>query len=323
MADTASQRARQGRKFGPASDDYERGRPGWPVAALDLVTNALALDPAGIAVDLGAGTGKLTRLLAGRFARVVAVEPLAPMRDRLVAAGLAGVEARDGSAERIPLADGQAQAVFVAEAFHWFDGPAALVEAARVLTPTGGIVLLWNTPTAGWDPPVPERARALVRDAVARGGEPGGALLARGRWREAFTGAPFGELRHGQVAHDLVRDRDGLIANAMSISSIAGLPEPDREALRARLRELVPEARYRQPLRTDLYWARVAPWCDRCGDPLAGGGHGDCVAARALEPPRFCRHCRRRLVVQVLPAGWTARCAEHGEAAPPPGGHPS
>jgi SAM-dependent methyltransferase len=345
------ERARQGRKFGPAAAEYEKGRPGYPPAVLDLAATALALDPAATVVDLGAGTGKLTRLLAERFARVVAVEPLPEMRsemqEQLAAAGLPQVEVRPGTAERLPLAAGEAQAVFVAEAFHWFDGPAALAEAARVLTPVaparepagevgGGIVLLWNIPTGvGWDPPLPEPVRALVRDAVSRGGEPGGALLARGRWREAFTGSPFGPLRHGQADHEMVRDRDGVIAHAMSISSIAGLPDAERVALRARLRELLPEARYRRPLRAELYWARLAPWCDRCGEALAGGearpggealaggtDHTGCAAARALEPPRFCRYCRRRMKVQVLPAGWLASCVAHGPVHPPAAADP-
>jgi len=54
-------------------------------------------------------------------------------------------------------------------------------------------------------------------------------------------------------------------------------------------------------------------FCDQCGEPLPGGtAHPRCAAARELEPPRYCPACRRRLVVQVLPTGWTARCVEHG-----------
>jgi len=56
-----------------------------------------------------------------------------------------------------------------------------------------------------------------------------------------------------------------------------------------------------------------AAWCDRCGDPLNEGTHAGCLAARRLEPPRYCAWCRRRLKVQVLPAGWRAVCVEHGE----------
>ena len=53
-------------------------------------------------------------------------------------------------------------------------------------------------------------------------------------------------------------------------------------------------------------------WCDRCGGALADGRHTPCARARALEPPRFCRVCRRRMKVQVLPSGWAASCVEHG-----------
>jgi hypothetical protein len=59
----------------------------------------------------------------------------------------------------------------------------------------------------------------------------------------------------------------------------------------------------------------VNVYCDRCGRPVADGGHEPCAAARALEPPRFCPHCRRRMKVQVLPAGWRATCVEHGDTS--------
>ncbi|MDP9094421.1 MAG: hypothetical protein M3N95_16170 [Actinomycetota bacterium] len=57
----------------------------------------------------------------------------------------------------------------------------------------------------------------------------------------------------------------------------------------------------------------AARYCDRCGHALSNGDHEACAVARALEPPRFCGTCRRRMVVQVTPAGWSARCVEHGE----------
>ncbi|HEY1488931.1 MAG TPA: hypothetical protein VGF84_22680 [Micromonosporaceae bacterium] len=53
-------------------------------------------------------------------------------------------------------------------------------------------------------------------------------------------------------------------------------------------------------------------WCDRCGDAVTAGAHDDCRAARELEPPRYCGQCRRRMKVQVMPAGWRASCVEHG-----------
>jgi SAM-dependent methyltransferase len=299
----------QGLKFGPAADDYERGRPGWPAQAVAVAADRLALPATATVVDVGAGTGKLSRRLAERFARVIAVEPLPEMRALLER--VPGIETRAGTAEQLPLPDGTADAVFVGDAFHWFDAPTALAEAARVLVPAGALVLLWSAlRPGGWEPSLPEPALALLRAAIARGGEPGGPRVVRGEWRAAFEGSRFGELQQAQLDHELSYHRDEVIAHAMSISSIAGLPPGDRHALRSELRDLVPDVRYRQLLRVELYCARLdhPMWCDRCGDALAGGDHTGC----ALEPPRYCRHCRRRMKVQVLPAGWTATCVEHG-----------
>lgn len=55
------------------------------------------------------------------------------------------------------------------------------------------------------------------------------------------------------------------------------------------------------------------PYCDQCGEPLAADVHGTCADRQELEPPRYCARCRRRMVVQVMPSGWTAQCGEHGE----------
>jgi hypothetical protein len=59
----------------------------------------------------------------------------------------------------------------------------------------------------------------------------------------------------------------------------------------------------------------AAVYCDRCGEIAAEGDHSSCRAARDLEPPRYCSRCRRRMVVQVVPTGWTATCSEHGTTA--------
>jgi hypothetical protein len=53
-------------------------------------------------------------------------------------------------------------------------------------------------------------------------------------------------------------------------------------------------------------------FCERCGRPVGDGDHADCLAARRLEPPRYCADCGRRMKVQVVPTGWTATCVEHG-----------
>jgi SAM-dependent methyltransferase len=329
-------RARQGRSFDSVAGEYERGRPGWPMLALERLATALELPASATVVDLGAGTGKLTRLLTTRFSTVMAVEPLAGMREQL-AARVPKAAVYEGSAERLPLPDASVDAVFVADAFHWFDWPVALAEIARVLRPGGGLALLWHEAAGPWLPTLPDQVVAQLRQAAQRT-PPGGVIVREGRWRQAFADSAFGPLGEDGVPYEHVTDRDGLIANLLSQSPVAGLPEAERAQLQAELVQL-PEATYRRPLWSRMYWARTSPipqqhphavesptvpeedaadseqpqWCDRCGGSLHEGDHTVCRRARALEPPRFCSYCRRRMKVQVLPVGWRAQCVAHGE----------
>jgi SAM-dependent methyltransferase len=233
-------------KFGNAARDYERGRPDWPAAALvplPVVQDAEVL-------DLAAGTGKLTTLLAARYARVVAVEPDDSMR-----ALIEGVETHGGSAESIPLADSSVDGVFVAEAFHWFDGDRALAEIARVLRPRGFLALIWS---GGWefDPPLPERVGELLQEVFARTGRPGGPLREAGVWRRAFAGAPFEPLRESRFEHEVIQEPDETVSLWLSISSVAALPAADRAELGRKLRELITEP-HRLRVGVELYWTRL------------------------------------------------------------------
>ncbi|MTD15583.1 methyltransferase domain-containing protein [Nakamurella sp. YIM 132087] len=129
------------RAFGPAAGLYDASRPGYP----DAVVDALLADvPTGTVVDVGAGTGKLTALLAARRPDVVAVEPSEGMRTQL-AAVLPGVGVLDGAGERIPVPDGSVAAVLAAQAWHWVDPVAGSAEVVRALRPGGVLGLVWNT----------------------------------------------------------------------------------------------------------------------------------------------------------------------------------
>jgi SAM-dependent methyltransferase len=125
--------------FGAAADAYERARPSYPGAAIDWL-----LPPdARRVLDLGAGTGKLTRQLRTRGLDVVAVEPSEGMRAQL-SRGLPGVPVFAGSAEQIPLDDASVDVVVAGQAWHWFDPARAVPEVARVLKPGGWLSLIWN-----------------------------------------------------------------------------------------------------------------------------------------------------------------------------------
>ena len=132
------------RGFGQGTDAYVRGRPDFPPAALDWLCNDLGLRAGTTAVELGAGTGKCTKLLVETTATVVAVEPVAAMLERL-ARDLPGVAAVHGQAQRIPLADASADAVVCAQAFHWFATAEALAEIHRVLKPRAPLGLIWSS----------------------------------------------------------------------------------------------------------------------------------------------------------------------------------
>lgn len=133
------QRKQHARSFGSVADVYESARPGYPAEAVAW----LARPDEPRVVDVGAGTGKLTRLLVAGGHEVVAVDPSDQML-RVLRTAAPGVEALVGSGEHLPLADESADVVTFAQAWHWVDPQAASTEVARVLRPGGQLGLIWN-----------------------------------------------------------------------------------------------------------------------------------------------------------------------------------
>jgi SAM-dependent methyltransferase len=242
--------------FGRAAREYEQGRPEWPAELIDRVIERLGLGSRATALDLGAGTGKLTRALVPRFAHVYAVEPDDAMR-RVLEEVVPGAEARAGNAGAIPLGDEAVDAVFSAEAFHWFATRDTVDELERVLAPGGGLGIFWNIPEDEMEPQLSDEAEALIADAFRRGGAPGLPRVLSGEWRAPFKASRFGELHEETVERSTVSDRERWIANLLSVSSIAALPDHERAAFAARLRELCPEGEYRRRFRTVAYWTRL------------------------------------------------------------------
>jgi SAM-dependent methyltransferase len=244
--------------FGSAADAYERARPDYPVEALDRLTEELELIRTCRVMDLGAGTGKLTRMLVGTGAQVVAVEPVGPMRDRL-AATLPRVPLVGGMAESLPFTEEVFDAVVCAQAFHWFDGERALHEIHRVLKRWGRLGLLWNIrdESVAWARSLGEILQPYQRAVPNE---------ATGEWRRAFSATGlFGKLHQRRFAHSQSLDADGLVTRYASASYIAVLPEEERAEVLERIRrlaethpDLAGRERFDLPYITELYWCARA-----------------------------------------------------------------
>jgi SAM-dependent methyltransferase len=197
---------------------YERGRPDYPPAAIAFLAARLHLGRGRVVVDLAAGTGKLTRPLLATGAEVVAVEPVAEMRAELPA----GARALNGTAEEMPLNTGSADAVVIAQAFHWFDGRAALAEIHRVLRPGCSLALVWNR--RRMDDPVNQAIEELL--APYRGHM---STLHTGAWDVAFESTKlFGPLEERVFKNPQYLDADGLADRIVSVNFIAKLDDKER-----------------------------------------------------------------------------------------------
>jgi SAM-dependent methyltransferase len=228
--------------YARSADAYERGRPDYPAAAVEFLAARLGLGPGRTVVDLAAGTGKLTRPLLATGAEVIAVEPVAEMRAAIPAAA----RALEGTAEAIPLADASADLVTVAQAFHWFDGDAALAEIHRVLRAGGTLALVWNR--RRMDDPLNRAVEELI--APHRGHT---SSFRTNAWRAAFERTDlFGPLEEHTFPNEQSLDADGLVDRVASISFIARLGESERAEVLRVARALAGDGRVTVPHDTEV-----------------------------------------------------------------------
>jgi SAM-dependent methyltransferase len=210
--------------FAKAADVYEDSRPSYPAAAIEWLTAELRLGPGSTVVDLAAGTGKLTRLLIPTGAAVIAIEPVDQMREALRST-TPDADARQGTAEQTGLPDASADAVTVAQAFHWFDAPKALAEIHRILGPTGRIALVWNI--RDLDDPIQHAIDDLFTP--YRGDTPS---HRSGHWRDALDASDlFATTETNHFPNVQTLDAETLVRRVASTSFIADLPNRDRSAV--------------------------------------------------------------------------------------------
>lgn len=216
-----NQRRQHAASFGAAAQEYRRGRPTYPQAAVEWLVPAGAKT----VLDLGAGTGKFTELLVSAGFDVIAVEPSDGMREQL-AQVVPAAAVHEGSAEKIPLADASADAAVMAQAWHWVDPRLAIPEIARVLRPGGTLGLVWN-----------------VRDEnepwVAELGE----LLEHHSRQELDTtpslDAPFTRVERAEFGWVHTMTRQALLDMVASRSYVIVLPDPERAELLGNVAELL------------------------------------------------------------------------------------
>jgi SAM-dependent methyltransferase len=209
-------RSARARSFETVATDYERHRPDYPREAIEWAAAELGLGAGARVLDVGAGTGKLTRGLVAAGFEVAAVEPGGAMLDELRIA-VPEAEAHEAPAEQIPLPDASRDAVFAAQAFHWFDRELALAQFQRVLRPGGGLALVWSW----WDERDPLQAE--LGPVVGYAG--------RKPYREEeLPGAPWFEAAGRTVAESVSESSpDALVAMLLTTSRYL-LEEPaDRE----------------------------------------------------------------------------------------------
>ncbi|ADD45926.1 class I SAM-dependent methyltransferase [Stackebrandtia nassauensis] len=196
--------------FGQAADLYDAARPSYPAEAL---TSAFGETPLDI-VELGAGTGLLTRGLLAAGHRVTAVEPDDKMLDRLIAStqGLAGHHV--ATAEDIPLPDGCADAVTAGQAYHWFRPEIALPEIKRLLRPGGFFLAIWNIrdESVGWVSALSDIVGSSEAESLAIH------LAAQLKAGELPFGPLFPDVELDIVRHEKPLDADGLLRLVQSRS---------------------------------------------------------------------------------------------------------
>lgn len=209
------------RSFDTVADAYDRGRPGYPRAAVAWL---LGPDQKSV-LEVGAGTGKLTGELAALGHDVHATDPSAEMLG-VLSERLPGVRTSIATAERLPCLDGSVDVVVCAQAFHWFDQEAALAEFARVLRPGGHLALIWNTQ----DVKIPwvRKLGRLIGDQDSQAEAP----------ESLIRSTRFGFVDETSLRHWQTVDGDALCDMALSRSTVATLDAPARERTLADVRAL-------------------------------------------------------------------------------------
>jgi SAM-dependent methyltransferase len=239
---------------------YAKNRPSYPTAAVDWIIAHCGLGPNSILVDVGSGTGISARLFAKRGLQVIGIEPNAEMRVQAEAeplpTALSAPRYREGRAEQTGLADSWADAVLVAQAFHWFQPDATLREFYRILKLDRWVILLWNERDER-DP-----FTAAFGDVIRTAPGATGIERARGGGEPLLTSPLFQNGERRVFAHEQQLNEEQLLGRAFSASYAPRQPAP-AAAFATALRGVF--ARYQQDGTVHLCYETLAYVAQRKG----------------------------------------------------------
>jgi SAM-dependent methyltransferase len=240
-----------------AAAAYERGRPDYPAAAVGWLAPRLHLAPGRLLVDLGAGTGKLTRQLVPFGARVVAVEPVEEMARRLRQA-VAGVEVLVATAASTGLPSGTVDAASAGQSFHWFADRESIREIHRILRPRGRLGLVWNRrdPRSELWREITELIQPYRDDTPDH--------QSRAWRRQLEESALFGPLESRAFPHEQLVSPEQLVDRVLSNSYLAVLSGPVQTEIRQRVLELAARSQLQEGHPLTLAYRAEVYACSAC-----------------------------------------------------------
>ncbi|CAF1471674.1 unnamed protein product [Adineta steineri] len=242
--------------FEKAAQNYEQARPTYPDDAMEFIKSLH--DRPNVIVDLGAGTGKLTRLLGSMGAQeIVAIEPVAAMRENLKKIPII-TKIIDGTAEHIPFDDSSIDIIICAQSFHWFATHQTLTELNRVLKSNGLLILLWNIPNNENAPKWAENITKYVESFKPSEG----VNYETEKWKAVFDNQNlFSLLQHKQFSHKQRVTEDLALKMILSMSFIAKLPSEEQTKLVDNVKKMLNDAEeirntngFDINLDTNVYW---------------------------------------------------------------------
>jgi ubiquinone/menaquinone biosynthesis C-methylase UbiE len=240
--------------FAKAASMYEGNRPSYPNEAIEHI-KSLSINPT-IIVDLGAGTGILTRLLSTIGAQqIIAVEPVSSMREKLQLIPSI-TQILDGTGEHIPLEDNTVDIITCGQSFHWFATDQAVAEMHRILKPNGILALVWNVR----DDEQLEWGKQIQTIAVRHSAE--APLYKTMHWKKAFDKQTlFSPLEHQEFHYVQRATRDKIVNITLATSYIVVLPDDRKVQIEKEIRQILDDSEelrdqqeFDTPYVTHVYW---------------------------------------------------------------------